>query len=208
MTNRSAAARPFPWLPVIGGVVVILLITIVILTFDSGGETPDQFGDPVIGGTALPRFDDDPANDPAIGMPIPTVQGADFAGNPVSITDDGRPKMLLFLAHWCSHCQAEVPVVQAWVDAGSKPDGVDLYAVATSTAETRPNFPPSEWLEDEGWTAPVIVDDTAYSVGDFFGLNAFPYFVFVRADGTVAGRLTGELPADLLTQIAEGLTTG
>lgn len=206
MTNRPGPARPFPWLPVLGGVAVIVLITVVLLTFESGGgDTPNQFGDPTITGSALPRFNEEPANDPAIGLPIPGIQGADFEGDPVSITDDGRPKIIVFLAHWCSHCQAEVPVVQDWIDSGGKPAGVDVYSVATSTAETRTNYPPSEWLEREGWTSPVIVDDTAFSVGDVFGLNAFPYFVFVRADGTVAGRLTGELPAEAITQIAEGL---
>ncbi|MEX0826271.1 MAG: TlpA disulfide reductase family protein [Acidimicrobiia bacterium] len=207
MTNRSIAARPFPWLPVLGGLVAIVLITVVVLTFDSGGSGAAEFGEPTITGAALPRFDDS-ATDPAAGMPAPTVEGADFDGQSVSITSDGRPKIIIFLAHWCSHCQAEVPVVQAWVDAGLKPDGVDLYSVATSTAESRPNFPPSEWLASEGWTAPVILDDSDYSVGDVFGLNAFPYWVFVNADGTVASRLTGELPADAITQIAESLLDG
>ncbi|HSM02753.1 MAG TPA: TlpA disulfide reductase family protein [Acidimicrobiia bacterium] len=207
MTNRRGPARPFPWVPVLGGVAAILLITVVILTFDGGGDIPEQFGEPTISGSALPRFADDPASDPAIGLPIPSVQGADFEGNPVSITNDGRPKIIVFLAHWCSVCQAEVPVVQAWVDSGGPPEGVDIYSVPTSTAETRTNFPPSEWLEREGWTSPVLVDDTAYSVGDAFGLNAFPFFVFVRADGTVAGRLTGALPAEVLTEIADSLTS-
>ena len=207
MTNRQA--RPFPWLPVLGGITVIALITVVILTFDSGGgSTASQFGEPTISGSLLPRYLDDPATDSGVGLPTPEVVGADFDGTPVSITHDGRPKMVVFLAHWCSHCQAEVPVIQAWVNAGGLPDGVDLYSVATSTAETRPNFPPQAWLEREGWTTPVIVDDTAYSAGDAFGLNAFPYFVFIRADGTLAGRLTGELPAELLTQIAGSLLSG
>jgi len=206
MTNRPQArgARPFPWLPVIGGLIAIGLITIVVLTLDRGGD-PGQFGQPVIAGTALPRFDDSPI-DPAVGLAAPTVEGADFEGDPVSITNDGRPKIIIFLAHWCSHCQAEVPVVQQWVNDGLKPDGVDLYSVATSTAETRPNFPPSRWLADAGWTAPVIADDTAFSAGDAFGLNAFPFWVFVDADGTVAGRLTGELPPEAITQLAESLT--
>jgi thiol-disulfide isomerase/thioredoxin len=208
MTNPTTDSHPFPWLPVLGGLAAIVLITVVIMTFDSGGSGGGlQFGEPTIAGSALPRFAD-AAADPAIGTPAPTIEGANFDGTPVSITNDGRPKIIIFLAHWCSHCQAEVPVVQAWVDGGFKPDGVDLYSVATSTAETRPNFPPSEWLADEGWTAPVVVDDTAFSVGDVFGLNAFPYWVFVDADGNVAGRLTGELPAEVITQIAESLVAG
>lgn len=207
MTNRTA--RPFPWLPVLGGVAAIALITVVVLTFDSGnGPAGKQFGEPTITGTALPRFTDNAAVDLAIGMPIPTIEGTDFDDEPISIANDGRPKIIIFLAHWCSVCQAEVPVVQDWVDAGFKPDGVDLYSVATSVAETRPNYPPSEWLAEEGWTAPVLLDDTAYSVGDVFGLNAFPFWVFVTADGTVAGRLTGGLPPEAITQIAESLLSG
>jgi len=201
MTNRQS--RPFPWLPLLGGITVIALITAVILTFDAGGgASGSAFGEPTISGSLLPRFNDDPAADPGVGLPVPEVRGADFDGNAVEVTNDGRPKMIVFLAHWCSHCQAEVPVVQAWIDAGGLPDGVDFYSVATSTAETRPNFPPQAWLAREGWTTPVIADDSSYSVGDAFGLNAFPYFVFVRADGTLAGRLTGELPPELLTQLA------
>ena len=207
MTNRTTAARPFPWLPIIGGLVAIVLITVVVLTFDSGGSGGVEFGEPTITGAALPRFDDS-ATDPAAGMPAPTVEGADFAGESVSITSDGRPKIIIFLAHWCSVCQAEVPVVQDWLDAGLKPDGVDIYSVATSVAETRPNYPPSEWLASEGWTPPVLLDDTEYAVGDVFGLTAFPFWVFVNADGTVAGRLTGALPAEAITQIAGSLLDG
>jgi thiol-disulfide isomerase/thioredoxin len=206
MTSRPA--RPFPWLPVLGGVAMIALITVVVLTFDAGGEPAgEQFGEPTITGSALPRFNDSPT-DPAAGMPAPLVESTDFDGNTVSITNDGRPKIIIFLAHWCSVCQTEVPVVQNWVDAGLQPDGIDLYSVATSVSESRANYPPSEWLEGEGWTAPVLLDDTAYSVGDAFGLNAFPFWVFVNADGTVAGRLTGGIPGEAITQIAESLLDG
>jgi hypothetical protein len=33
-------------------------------------------------------------------MALPEITGIDFDGNTVSITDDGRPKLLLNLAHW------------------------------------------------------------------------------------------------------------
>ena len=48
------------------------------------------------------------------------------------------------------------------------------------------------------------MDETG-SVGDAYGLPAFPYWVFVNADGTVAGRLTGELTTDQLEQIIGSL---
>ena len=112
--------------------------------------------------------------------------------------------MLLFLAHWCPHCQAEVPLVQDWVDGGNLPADVELISISTSIDPNRPNYPPDEWLRTEGWTAPVITDESG-AVADAYGLSAFPYWVFVNADGTVAGRLTGELTTDQLDQIVASL---
>jgi len=33
-------------------------------------------------------------------MTMPELTGASFDGTPISITNDGRPKVILFLAHW------------------------------------------------------------------------------------------------------------
>lgn len=200
----TKAPKKFPLLPVLVGIGVIALITTVILTTDTAGVSEEgEFGSPTITGTALPGATD--GQDPALGFAIPGVVGADFDGTEVRIAADGRPKILIFLAHWCSHCQAEVPVVQDWVAAGNLPEGVDLIAVATSTSSTRVNFPPSAWLEGEDWNVPTIVDDSTYSVASAFGLDAFPFWVFVSPDGLVAGRTSGELPPETITEIATTL---
>jgi thiol-disulfide isomerase/thioredoxin len=125
-------------------------------------------------------------------MRAPLVEGADFDGQPVAIEADGRAKVLLFLAHWCPHCQAEVPVVQGWASAGGIPDDVDVISIATGIDPSAPNYPPDAWLEREGWTLPVIVDPTN-SVSDAYGLTAFPFWVFVDPDGNVRGRASGEM---------------
>jgi thiol-disulfide isomerase/thioredoxin len=151
-------------------------------------------------GASLPAFAAT-TGDPAIGRPIPEVRGASFDGSPVAITADGRPKLLLFLAHWCPHCQREVPVVQAWLDAARLPREVDLISIATASDPARPNYPPADWLRREHWQPPVLVDgDNA--TADRFGLSAFPYWVAVRADGTVASRVTGELTPPQLDALA------
>ena len=74
---------------------------------------------PVVSGTPLPQFEPGAPSDPAVGLTIPTVTSPTG-----SIELDGTAKVILFLAHWCPHCQAEVPVVKAWVDAGNLPDDV------------------------------------------------------------------------------------
>ena len=97
---------------------------------------------------ALPTFTD-AATDQAIGRPIPEVSGTDFDGTSVRIAADGRSKILLFLAHWCPHCQREVPVVQTWLGAGRLPAAVDLISIATAIDQNLPNHPPDAWLARE-----------------------------------------------------------
>ena len=201
----TGSPRKFPVVPVIFGAVAVAVIVTIILTFQSGGTAAGEYGAPTVTGEALSPFGN--GADTAVGTLAPSVSGEDFAGNAVEIANDGRPKMIVFLAHWCSHCQAEVPVVQAWFEAGLLPQGVDIYSVITGTDAARGNYPPSAWLEGEGWTVPVIVDDEANTVASAFGLNAFPYWVFVHADGTVAARTTGETSPETLTQVAESLAS-
>jgi thiol-disulfide isomerase/thioredoxin len=161
---------------------------------------------PAISGESLPRFEN-PNGDAAVGLPVPEVSGTDFTGRPVAIKADGRPKVVIFLAHWCPHCQAEVPIVQTWVSAGGVPQGVDLVSVATGIDPNRPNYPPDAWLRREGWTVPVIVDPTN-SAASAYGLSAYPFWVFIGPDGKVVARAVGEMTIpDLETEIGR-MTSG
>jgi thiol-disulfide isomerase/thioredoxin len=157
-------------------------------------------------GAALPPFEK-PNGDPAVGRPAPEVRGSDFDGTPVTITHDGRPKVVLFIAHWCPHCQREVPLIQTWVNSGAVPDGVDLVSVATSIDPAAPNYPPDAWFQREGWTVPVIADPTN-SVAKAYGLSAFPYWVFIGPDGTIKARAVGELTIANLETVIATLTGG
>ena len=159
-------------------------------TVISSGDT--ELGTVSADGTALAPYDGT-SPDLAVGLVPPELTGQDFAGAPVSITDDGEPKVVMFLAHWCPHCQREVPKVQSWLDANGMPAGVSLYAVPTATAEGRDNYPPSQWLLGKNWTVPVLVDDAAGAAATAWGLHSYPYFVAVGPDGTVVKRASGEL---------------
>jgi len=213
--DRSSGRSRWLWPLVGGGVLVVAAIVAIALSSgqDTGGSSARPStspatsvaagAGPVVTGAALPVFAA-PDGDPAIGQAIPTVEGASFDGAPVAIEADGRPKALLFLANWCSHCQAEVPVVQDWIDGGGAPTDVDLISVVTAIDATLPNYPPDAWLAREGWTVPAIVDP-AGTVADAYGLSAFPFWVFVDGNGQVAGRRTGELSISDLESIIAGL---
>lgn len=156
----------------------------------SASGTAAPAGPTTIVGT-LPRYAG-PNGDTAIGRPVPVVHGSSFDGSAVSIEPTGRPQMILFVAHWCPHCQREVPLLQAWLDAKGPPDGIDLRSVATGIDPTLPNYPPDAWLAREHWSVPVLVDGDD-RIASAFGLSAYPYWVFVDAQGNIALRATGEL---------------
>jgi thiol-disulfide isomerase/thioredoxin len=109
--------------------------------------------------------------------------------------DDGALAIVV-VAHWCPHCQAEIPVLSDWMAANELPDGVRVVTVSTGIDPARPNYPPSAWLEREGWTQPTLNDDASNSALTALGMASFPAFVFVNEDGTVAQRATGEIPID------------
>ena len=158
-----------------------------------------EIGAPVITGTPLPKFTS-PTDDPAVGLAAPVVQGHDYAGAPVAIEPNGRVQMVIFAAHWCPHCQREIPVIQAWVNDGGLPDDVDIVTVSTGIDPSAPNYPPEAWFEREGWTAPVIVDETN-SVATAYGLASYPFFVVLDGTGNVFARFSGEIPTDDLERI-------
>ncbi|CAN5319516.1 hypothetical protein BH24ACT7_BH24ACT7_01910 [soil metagenome] len=189
-----APKKPFPVLPVVFVGVALALIAAIV--FSSDRSINAETGVPEVTGEALSPYQTNmqPANDPSVGAPVPAVEGEDFDGNTVSIDPtDGSPKAILFLAHWCPHCQAEVPRVQAWLDAGGGVEGVEIVSVLTSMNSSQPNYPPSEWMEREGWTSPMIRDGDGNEVLAAYGAGGFPYYVFADGDGNVVRRSSGEL---------------
>jgi cytochrome c biogenesis protein CcmG, thiol:disulfide interchange protein DsbE len=213
-TRRRVAKQSRTPYFVIAGIAAVVLIALVVAlaaggggddnTTTSGGNAdPATTGTVAVSGNPLPQFTDT-SDDAAVGMTLPTLEGNDQSGAPMTIGADGRPTMIVFVAHWCPHCQREVPVVQQWVDDGGLPEGVDLVSVSTAIDPNRPNYPPDAWLADEGWTAPVLVD-ADNSAAQAVGLSAYPFFVAIDDDGTVVLRATGELPTDQLDAIASTL---
>lgn len=197
-------ARKLPLIPILAGLAVIVLIVTIFLTLGETGDAAEEYGSPTVTGETLPLLPDT-SEDPAIGMGAPEISGADFEGTPVDVTHDGTRKVLLMVAHWCPVCQDEVPAIQSWLDDNELPAGVELYSVATSINSARANYPPSAWLEREGWEAPVIVDDEEQTIGRAYGLTAFPYWVFLDAEGNVVGRITGAIGGDAFGALVENL---
>jgi len=188
----------------IGAAVAAVLIAIAVFAIaDGGGGTKNKvaFQPVTVTGETLPQIPDDGSADPAIGKTIPTVVGKSFDGSKVEIKP-GEPMILAFIAHWCPHCQAEVPLIAGWQADNSLPD-IKIIGISTAAAEERGNFPPASWLEREEWTNETLVDNPQSKVLNSFGAASFPTLVAVKADGTVALRLTGELSLDQVKSLVD-----
>lgn len=193
----------------VGAVVVLVAVGIAVL---SVGETNDRelitveslAGDPQIEGEALPPVPDG-TEDPALGQAAPVVTGADFDGNEVTLGDGAQ--MISFLASWCPACDAELPQIVSWLDAGGLPDGVEFVAVSTQLAAERTNWPPTEWFAEAGYDGTVIVDNAASDIFTAYGAVATPTWVVLDADGQVVHRSSGMLDPSAFDELA-GLALG
>lgn len=208
-TQKTQQQRKFPVLWVVFGAVAVLLVAAIVLSSEEPIGSAGEYGDVTIAGETLPTMETGAAimaNDPALGQVAPEASGVDFDDSTVAISHDGTPTAVVFLAHWCNHCQAEVPEVQAWLDSGGGVPGIEMVSVTTSANSGQPNWPPSSWLERESWTTPNIRDDSDSSLFQAYGGRSFPYWVFLNGDGSVAHRQAGRVGTAQLQIIMEGLS--
>jgi len=216
--NRARNSRSWLWPAIIVGVIAVVGLALVL---SSGGKKNDNGGTTTttnanggeiakkvtVDGTALPEFTAS-VDDPAIGEAAPKLIGNNFAGTPVTMGGaSGKKQIVVFFAHWCPHCQREVPIIVSLAKGGTF-DGVELGGVATGTSDQAPNYPPSDWLERVGWPAPVLVDTANQTAAKAYGLSSYPYLVFVNEDGTVAGRWAGEMPESDLKAVVDAFKAG
>ena len=206
--NSSGSNKTF-WL--VGGIVAaIAVMAIVAIASQSGTKEVvqgvDEFHAVEVSGDVLPAYADGAA-DKAIGMTAPILTGAGFTGNKI-VTSPGAPTLLMFLAHWCPHCNAEVPRLLTWKNSGAVPADLDVIGVATAVSAGAANYPPAEWFSNKGWAWLVLVDEstgdgTAGKAAQAYGASGWPYFVIVGADGKVKTRVSGEVEVSELESIVE-----
>jgi thiol-disulfide isomerase/thioredoxin len=190
-------------LAVVGAAIAVVAIVAIAISATSDSADAGPQTRPVdVSGTPLASYTGEPT-DAAVGTVAPDLHGASFDGTAVGIENDGRAKVVMFVAHWCPHCRAEVPRITSWLGESGMPQDVDLYAVSTGVNSDAPNYPPSKWLENADWPITTMADDADSSAAAAFGLESYPYFVAIGSDGTVVARATGELTQDQFQQLIQ-----
>ena len=213
---------------IVGGAVVALAVVALILVKCGSDSTPaakntgaaqaenatQQSAAVSVTGAPLPQFPADatsfladPKTDPAVGKTPPTLKGQTFDAKDITIAPGGKAKVVLFVAHWCPHCQAELPRIQQWIADGNLPKDVEVFGVATATTESRPNYPASAWIAQTKFQPQVLLDDDQGTAASAYGLTGFPYIVVVDKDGKVTARASGEVPIDDFSKLVNGVSS-
>lgn len=207
-SSRPSRAAEAPTSPTRGrivfGIVAVAVIGFAALVASLSAResasllTVDEVAGPIaVEGEALAPLVDG-GGDLSVGSPAPVVTGQDFAGAEVVVGAPGRAQVLVFLASWCPVCQRELPGIVEAVAGGALPEDVELVAVVTSLDASRPNWPPQDWLDTEGYVGTVLRDDAAGTVARTFGMTGTPFWVVIDANGTVVSRVGGYVePTDL-----------
>jgi len=190
---------------ILGGVVGFGLIVWLAVAIAGEGDVDESiaFGEVTVEGEGLPFIQSGTA-DPAVGQTAPVVTGDTIDGGDLTIGPSDTAKIVVLLAHWCPHCQREVPLIQDWVESGALPEGVEIYGATVLTNRVRDGdtWPPQEWLAEEGWTTPTIMDDQEGSIVQAYGMTGTPTYVVLGPDNENLGRLSGEIGVDGLNALA------
>jgi cytochrome c biogenesis protein CcmG, thiol:disulfide interchange protein DsbE len=133
-------------------------------------------------GDGLPR---DPIGAEAPRFELPTLDGDGLALGDLR----GGPVVLAFWASWCTTCKADVPKLQQVSDAWG-PQGVTVVGVVIEDA-----LPAAQAAAASAQLRYPSVFDADGTTRDAFGVLGTPETFLLDAEGRVAARWIGPLPA-------------
>jgi cytochrome c biogenesis protein CcmG/thiol:disulfide interchange protein DsbE len=136
--------------------------------------------------------------DTETGKSVAVLKGYDLQGRPVTIdpAGEGKATMVVFLAHWCPHCNREIPVLNKWRESGEVPTGLRVVGITTGSKADQANWPPSKWMTAMKWPFEVMADSEAQEAAAAYGVAGYPFIAFVGANGKITARTSGEVPVE------------
>ena len=145
----------------------------------------------------------EPAGDASEPLPkgpaLPSITGVDLqSGEPLDIRDavDGRPLVIQMWASWCHVCNETAGEVKRFID--DRPD-VNYIGIDVQDEQSAGRG----FYSEHGWSHPSIFDDGTFA--QTFGLRGTPTYIFVHADGSIAGQSIGDPGYEGLNRIADRL---
>lgn len=151
--------------------------------------------------------EDADSNDKAEKTVYPAIDFTlqDQYGNLHTLSDyKGKVVFLNFWATWCPPCLKEMPdIEQIYKDYGQNEEDVIILGVANPSGEEYPNNNDEskeyiiKFLEDNGYTFPVVFDETGELLREYF-INAFPTTFLIDKEGNIFGYAPAMLSKNMM----------
>lgn len=146
--------------------------------------------------------------------PLPAAidfERKDQYGNTHKLEDyKGKTIFLNFWATWCPPCKAEMPDIQKLYETYES-EGDDaliiLGVAAPNMGQETSEEGIKKFLEDNGYTYPVLMDTTGELFASY-GIYSFPTTFMIDRDGKIFGYVSGMLTEDMMHSIIEQTMSG
>lgn len=123
----------------------------------------------------------------------------------------GKVVFLNFWATWCPPCKMEMPDIQKiyekYEKQGEKSEVVVLSVAAPNTQDEKDIDGIKAFLEENGYTYPVLMDDGGYTFGAY-RISSLPTTFMIDKEGNVFGYVQGGLTQEAMESIIEQTITG
>lgn len=132
----------------------------------------------------------------APGQPYVDFEGADEAGNPISLSKyvtPGKYTLIDFMASWCPYCIKDMPKIKEIRDQ-YKDKGLEIVSVAVRDQHDAT----AKAVEKHGidWNVVYDADRRPY---DLYGFSGIPHYMLIGPDGKIVTRTFSitDIPASL-----------
>lgn len=123
----------------------------------------------------------------------------------------GKVVFLNFWATWCPPCKMEMPDIQKiyekYKKQGEESEVVILSVAAPNTQDEKDIDGIKAFLEENGYTYPVLMDDGGYTFGAY-RISSLPTTFMIDKEGNVFGYVQGGLTQEAMESIIEQTITG
>lgn len=123
----------------------------------------------------------------------------------------GKVVFLNFWATWCPPCKMEMSDIQKiyekYEKQGEKSEVVVLSVAAPNTQDEKDIDGIKAFLEENGYTYPVLMDDGGYTFGAY-RISSLPTTFMIDKEGNVFGYVQGGLTQEAMESIIEQTITG